>query len=166
MVGLQPVAQATNASGYGSSSEPKVASEPSVLRMDTPHTVAPVETPKRGKTLPLVIVAVFVLSAVGIGVVALGMKNEGSTGDAAKATAQPSATMVAHVEPAVVPIETVKAAASAAVPEPAAQLVDAGVDAGVDAVVSAAPVNPAKAQVALTVRSTPKKKALDVGGRK
>ncbi len=124
---LASVAPGTNASGYGlSSSQPKVASVP---RIDTPYMGAPVDGPKRGRTLSMVIAVGIVLAAAGMGAVAVGTKNKGAMAVVATATPLPvpSATMM-PVVPAVVPeapLETVKAAESIAIPA-----VEVKVDAG------------------------------------
>ncbi len=111
----------THASGYGlSSSQPKVASVPSVPQFDTAAN-APVDAPKRGKTLPMFIAAAVAVCAVGIGVVAVGGKNKGSTADAPMANSLPipSAAIAEPVVPVVVPdapIEGVKSAEPVAKP--------------------------------------------------
>lgn len=115
----------THASGYGlSSSQPKLTSVPLVPQFDT-ATNAPVEEPKRIKTLPMVIAAAVVVGAVGFGVVAVGAKNKGPTAEMPMANSLPvpSATMAAPVEPVVVPdapIETANVVASAVALEPVA----------------------------------------------
>ncbi len=126
------VESSTNASGYGlSSTQFKVASVPSLPRMDTPNPEAQAETPKRGKTLPVMITAAVVLCAVGIGIVSFGTKNEGPTAKVATAVPDPvpNATTAAPVVSTVAPIETAKAAESVPLAAPA---VDAGthVDSG------------------------------------